>query len=428
MTLFGENKMNECLNILVVSRGKSLCRYAEERGDINIYLLEEPTVAAQHDENGAEVFNCIRSHIRCSYQVSDEYLTRVANEWADIKFDCVLPCNEYAVPAAMRLAQNLGLPNLGINAGTLFANKLAMRKHLIDSKVSQPTFAQIDNYQQLQQFAKLHPTFILKPINRHASLGVTKVTPETDLKAVYQDLSHIDEGVRYIQREEQDTFIAETMISGPEFSVEAFVLEGKVQYINVTQKLTTQNLDPKSSYFVEVGHVIPAQISAAEIDLISQAKCELIKHTQAQTGILHSEWILSEGQAYFIECAGRMPGDNIFEMNGYVHDFDPYNAYLTTITGQQFVFPQTASRVVQISFFTPPLGEVKKVSGEEQLQAMAERGEIIDWGLTISTGEKIQEMSSSWARVGHFIASAQDPKQLSKIVTDAYDCLTFEMA
>jgi hypothetical protein len=61
-----------------------------------------------------------------------------------------------------------------------------------------------------------------------------------------------------------------------------------------------------------MGHVVPAGLAPEVEAALAACVQELVRVTDFQYGVLHSEWILVEAcQPHFIECAARLPGDSI---------------------------------------------------------------------------------------------------------------------
>ena len=103
--------------------------------------------------------------------------------------------------------------------------------------------------------------------------------------------------------------LAERFVRGDEYSVEMLVSDGRPLFANVTGKLLFPGPRP-----IELGHVVPANIPDKLKALLHEQTERVLRAVGFGTGVVHCEWIVSGGTAYFVECAGRFPGDGIVEL------------------------------------------------------------------------------------------------------------------
>jgi hypothetical protein len=140
---------------------------------------------------------------------------------------------------------------------------------------------------------------VVKPATRHSSLGVRTVHDRAELAAQLPDYAA------------QETVLVEQKITGPEYSVESLVQDGKALYSSVTRKETT---DVDSQYFVEMSHTVPAARDGAW-DAVQRANDALLDRLGVENGITHAEWRVDEhGDALLMEVAARTPGDGIMAL------------------------------------------------------------------------------------------------------------------
>lgn len=111
--------------------------------------------------------------------------------------------------------------------------------------------------------------------------------------------------------------LMESHLEGQEFSCEAFIHNGKVMFLNITE-------------YVELGHsnFIPASPSLEKWRPQITVEIEkLVAAFEIDFGIIHPEFFVTpNGTLYFGEVAARVPGGHIFELIEKAYGFSPFQA------------------------------------------------------------------------------------------------------
>lgn len=137
---------------------------------------------------------------------------------------------------------------------------------------------------------------VVKPASRASSSGVATVT---DLPALRQRLTTYPD---------HEVVLVEEKVTGPEFSVESLVQDGRPVFASVTGKDST---DTHSHTFVELAHSVPSARDEPR-DTLLDANRRLLEGLAFQDGITHSEWrVDGEGRPRLMEVAARTPGDGL---------------------------------------------------------------------------------------------------------------------
>jgi len=144
----------------------------------------------------------------------------------------------------------------------------------------------------------------VKPLNAAGSVGHVVINSEDDIDSLPL---------------EAFPCLAESHMSGREFSVEAFVHDGKIRFMNITE-------------YVHLGYsqVVPASSNLERHrGRIQQAVEKLVRAFQVENGMIHPEYFIdADGDLNFGEVAARVPGGHIFELIREAHGFNAYGAYL----------------------------------------------------------------------------------------------------
>jgi len=121
--------------------------------------------------------------------------------------------------------------------------------------------------------------------------------------------------------EEEFPVLMESHLDGWEFAVEAWVHDGKVCFLNISEYVTLGY-----SVFVPATPELEAYR-----EQITQQINKLIRTFDIQFGFIHPEYfVTSDGEMYFGEVAYRPPGFKVFELLERVYGFNAYQGMILT--------------------------------------------------------------------------------------------------
>jgi L-amino acid ligase C-terminal domain 2/ATP-grasp domain len=192
-------------------------------------------------------------------------------------------------------------------------------------------------------------------------------------------------------------------VRGTEFSVEMLARDGENLFFNVTAKQLYPGTRP-----VEVAHIVPADISPELTTLLGEQTQKVLRATGFRDGIVHCEWIVSDGIPYLVECAGRLAGDGIIELIENAYPFELKRAYVAVMKGEPLPEepPQRAKGGAATRFLAIEPGIVADVRG----LADAEKAEGMMWcDVSIEPGDRFGGLRSSWDRVGDVTVIGDSP-------------------
>ncbi len=198
----------------------------------------------------------------------------------------------------------------------LLRDKAMMKRKAQMSGIRVGAFQEVENAQELRKFfqrvndaAGLIPgdqpePVHVKPLRAAGSVG------HRFLKRPQQIATIPDDGY---------PLLAESHLGGQEFSVEAFVHDGRIHFMNINEyvRLGFTQLTPAGERLEEMRPQIRRQVE------------KLIRAFDIRYGVIHPEYFVDdEGELAFGEVANRVPGGNIFELIGRAYGFDPYQGLL----------------------------------------------------------------------------------------------------
>jgi biotin carboxylase len=336
--------------------------------------------------------------IGCEYQ-ADEAAARFAASRPDERPAAVVPGMEYAVPFVAELAEHYGLPGSGA-AAAILRDKALLRSVTGAAGIANPVSREVTGAADVLDFITEHGLpAVLKPANRQGSVGTRILTAADQVASAWVECMDQGEGTRTPDRVVFPLrMLVESFVTGPEFSVELLVTNGRRRFANVTGKHLFTGARP-----VEQGHTIPADISDHLTRTLIAATDDVIAAVGFDSGIVHCEWIVPEsGVPHLVECAGRMAGDMIVPMIDYIYSIDLPGLFLDILRGIPIKpEPVRPEEHAAVRFQTARPGRVTEIAGLEDAE---DHPDVLKATVTVQPGEVVQPLRSSYDRVASVIA------------------------
>ena len=347
----------------------------------SVVVVEEPDVSRKKRVNQLWTgYRSVREVIELPYQQCDSFLEPLLARHRAAPFAAVIPCVEYAVPAAAALAAAVGLPGASGQAAAALRDKVRLREVTTAAGMAAPDWQEVHDAEAVRAFVAAGPS-ALKPANRQASVGVSFIDRPAQVVPAWQALVAADEPNQLPDRPLAWRYLVERRLAGPEYSLEALVAGGDVVFENVTAKSVLGGDAP-----VEVGHVVPAPLDTADRGRFAVALRRLVAATGFGTGILHAEWIDTADGLVLVECAGRIPGDQIIELIDLAYGVRLCHALADLLAGNPVELPGEPARAAAIRFLTASPGRVLDVYDTDRVRAAVPGVE--DVTVTVGKGTK----------------------------------------
>lgn len=370
----------------------------------SVTVLEEPDVWRKKNlVADLAGFPMVDQVLLGEYMESDSFwpLVRAANDAEP--FAAVVPGLEYAVPAAAAAAERLGLPGATLPAATALREKLRLREVSGSAGIPNPRWTEVHGPEDVQAFAA-GGAVVVKPSGRQASLGVLRLDAGASIERAWAEVARARETTQVPDRPLTSRFLAEELLDGREYSVEALVSDGKVCFLNVTEKLVLPGPHP-----VELGHLVPAPLPDDSMRVFHERMRLLVETVGFRNGILHAEWMQTADRGpVLIECAGRVPGDHILELVGLAYGVDIFGSLVDLLHGRPPALPSHPLQAACIRFVTAPPGRVASVGSAEDTRHL---DGVVTAELAVGPGDHVGPCRSSWDRLGHVIAVGCTPAE-----------------
>lgn len=288
-----------------------------------------------------------------------------------------------------KTSDKMHLHSISYDTAVKATDKYDMIKAFNESDVPSPWFFVADTLEEL----KVHEqevTFpcIIKPTDNAGSHGVAKVYS-------FQELIDNYEYAHSCSR--HGKVIVEEYLDGPEVSVEVMVVNGEVNILQITDKITTE-----APHFVEMGHTQPSRLpeeTQVAIRNVTEVACKAIG---IDKGPAHVEMKVTMRGPVMIELGARMGGDNITtHLVPLSTGIDMVGSTIKVALGEEPDIKPTLHCGSAIRYFEVPFGTIKAIDGVEEAKKLPGVKQIT---FTKEVGEESTPIHCSNDRIGFVIA------------------------
>ncbi|MFI7605556.1 ATP-grasp domain-containing protein [Micromonospora sp. NPDC049366] len=389
--------------LIIVGASHGMLRwFADDLPPGSVVLVEEPDIIDRRDVAGlASQLPLISRVVPVEYQTGLDTAALLAREPGLATARLIMPGLEYAVRAAAQLADALGLPGAGVTAAEIFSDKHRMRLLAAEAGLANPAFALVDDPAAAAAFARRHGgRCVLKPTRRSGSLGVQILSDPEQVAGAWAESAAPESPPDATGRGLPTEVLVEQVLDGREHSVELLVADGEVIFGNVTDKRVQPGRRP-----VETGHTVPSLLPPEVQRRLLDAATRLGRAAGFRTGVLHSEWIVADGEPTLVECAARLPGDMITALISIAYECGLVEAYLRTLRGERPALPARPSGAAAVEFLLASPGTVTGVDG---VRAARRVSGVLNVQVDVAPGATVGEVTHSLARSGHVLVWGPD--------------------
>lgn len=293
-------------------------------------------------------------------------------------------------------AVKLGLVGISYDTAIKATDKGEMIKAFEAANVEHPWYYILSSLDDLETIGN-NITFpcISKPVDNAGSRGVMLIHSRDELNQAvkYSSLNGRNGGV-----------IIEEYLQGSEVSVEAMAVNGTVNILQVTDKLTTG-----APHFVEMGHSQPSQLGKENVEAIKDLAVRAVKAVGISNGPAHVEIMLTAKGPKMIELGARMGGDCITtHLVPLSTGIDMIKATIDICLGNIPDIEQKFNKGSAIRYFRESYGIIQKIIGVEAAKACDGVRQIT---LVKGIGDTAGNIDSSVDRIGYVITQAQSAVQ-----------------
>lgn len=288
-----------------------------------------------------------------------------------------------------KTSDKLHLHSINYETAVRATDKYDMIKAFKEHNVPSPWFFVVDTLEELRAH-ETDVTFpcIIKPTDNAGSHGVAKVYS-------FQELLDNYEYAHSCSR--HGKVIVEEYLDGPEVSVEVMVVDGVVNILQITDKITTE-----APHFVEIGHTQPSRLPVATQEAIRNVAVAACKAIGIDKGPAHVEMKVTKRGPVMIELGARMGGDNITtHLVPLSTGIDMVGSTIKVALGEDPVIEPTLHCGSAIRYFEVPYGTIRSIENVEEAKKIPDVKQIT---FTKEVGEDSTPIHCSNDRIGFVIA------------------------
>ena len=312
-----------------------------------------------------------------------------------------------------KVSDTLGLHSISYPTAVKATDKYDMIKAFEEHNVPAPWFYLIKNVAELDLLKdKLSYPCIMKPTDNAGSHGVVKIHSYEELIEKYEYSRSSSRG---------GNVIVEEYLEGEEVSVEVMVTSGKVNILQITDKLTTG-----APYFVEMGHSQPSQLSEDIQNKIKDVAEKACKAIGIDKGPAHVEMkVTPQHGPKMIELGARMGGDNITtHLVPLSTGVDMVETTIRIALGEDVNVCPTLNCGSAIRYFEAQSGVIKSIQGVDETMQIEGVKQI---SFTKNIGDTSTPIQCSNDRIGFIIAQASTADEAIKVCEKAVKMIKIEI-
>jgi biotin carboxylase len=334
------------------------------------------------------------------------------------RFDAVFALQEMAQVTVAEVAEAIGVPGNPPDAVRRIRTKDLCRAALAAAGFAQPAVRLCADAAAAAEFlAESTGPWIVKPRDAMGSIGVSMVLGAADLAAAIGLLP------------DSAPFLVEEFVEGPEFSVEGVFLDGAPRVLAITAK---EKAPPP--FFVEVGHVLPAEIPEHERHEIVAHVCAALATLELRAGAFHVELWRTAAGIVLGEVHGRFGGDWIHTMLQHaIPGLEVFGLVFDDLLGRTAAGGSPAAgptwngslattRGAAVRYLIPPPGRLTAIEGWDEVLAYPA---VLHARLFAQPGDVVKPLRQSADRVGFVVVGADDAALARKLAAELVASVRF---
>lgn len=318
---------------------------------------------------------------------------------------------DVAVITIGKVCDAMGLRGLSFDAARVASNKLEMKEKYEEYGVRTARFrlVRLDGSDLKEKTADLTFPLIFKAVDSSGSRGIRRVDSVDEFA---DTLAYVAESTH------KDYFLVEEFVEGEEFGAQAFVQDGKIEFI-----LPHGDFVFKGDTGVPVGHFAPYDLPA---EVIKDCKEQLMKAVQAMgldNCAINADFILKDGKTYVLELGGRSGATCLAELVSIYYGFDYYEKLIRVAMGEKVSF-ESDMAVPNVSKLLMSDKDGVIVSQKND-NAVSEN--LVEVQFDYKPGDHVHAFHVGPHRIGHVITKGETLAQAEALLDEALKNIHIEV-
>lgn len=318
---------------------------------------------------------------------------------------------DVAVITIGKVCDALGLKGLSAEAAELATDKLLMKQCYEKYGVRSAKFRRVtfDDPNYANIISDLRLPVMFKSVDSSGSRGIIKVNSEDEFESAR---NYVLENTR------SDYFVVEEYIEGEEFGAQAFVQDGKLEFI-----LPHGDYVFKGDTGVPVGHFAPYNLDPSILEDAREQLIAAVRAMQLDNCAINADFILSEGETYVLEIGGRSGATCLAELVSIYYGFDYYEKIVRMAIGEKVEFDIDVSSTKQDGVPNASMLLMSDKDGviKSQEDNNAPNSDIYEVQFDYKPGDEVHKFKVGPHRIGHVITKGKSLDDAVDLLHEALD-------
>lgn len=326
---------------------------------------------------------------------------------------------DVAVITIGKVCDAMGLKGLSAEAAEIAASKLLMKEAYEKFGVRTARFREIpfeeENYVDL--IRDLSFPLIFKSIDSSGSRGITRVDDPAQFAAARQSA---------LDNTRSDRFIVEEFIEGEEYGAQAFVKDGRIEFI-----LPHGDYVFKGDTGVPIGHFAPYELPAETVEDTRVQLEGAIRAMKLDNCAINADFIMKDGRCYVLELGGRSGATCLAELVSIYYGFDYYEKIIETALGMDVSFEPSPEASENPAGGIPNASMLLMSEKDGVIRSQRddnpEDPDIVDVQFDYVPGDEVHKFRVGPHRIGHVITKGETLEEAVDALHAALDRVTIEV-
>ena len=342
---------------------------------------------------------------------SDAILDIASREHVD---GIVTAGTDVAVITIGKVCDALGLRGLSYEAAELATDKLLMKECYEKAGVRSARYRRVDfdDADYAKSLSALTFPMMFKSVDSSGSRGIVKVNGPSEFDAARKIV---------LENTRSDYFIVEEFIEGEEFGAQAFMQDGKLEFI-----LPHGDYVFEGDTGVPVGHFAPYALDESILEDARQQLAAAAHAMKLDNCAINADFILKDNKTYVLELGGRSGATCLAELVSIYYGFDYYEKIIRAAIGEKVGFSAcdtTAGTPNASMLLTSDRDGIIK----SQRNDNAPDPDICEVQFDFIPGDRVHKFRVGPHRIGHVITKGKSLDDAVALLHKALDNIHIEV-
>lgn len=336
----------------------------------------------------------------------------------DEKIDAIMTlATDMPMQTVASVVDELSLPGISRETAIRTTNKNIMREVLSNNLVPIPQYYAVNDFIEfldaVNKLKKQNLNVIVKPADNSGSRGIMYLESykSEEIKRIYEYVKSYSKS---------GTIMVEEYMEGPEVSVETFAINGRVNVIQITDKITSG-----IPHFVELGHSQPSKLPLEIQEKIKETAITANNVLGIANGPSHTEIKITKDGPKIVEIGARLGGDHIStDLVKLSTGIDLVDATIKSSLGEKVDLIRVKNQGAAILYFDQKKGKIRNLNYIEEAKKIPG---IVDIVFNKGIGDIVDEISSSSSRIGYVIAKGKNQDEALRACKEAQRIIEIEI-